>query len=681
MNSILNYDICYLKGIGPKKALLFNKIGVYTVYDLLRNYPRTYDDWSKITSIKNAAINEICTVCATVLKAPTTHRISGGMTLFKTVVSDGENDLYLTFFNNKYIPNLLKEGKEYYFKGKISGGFNKREMASPEFLPTEKAVDLIPVYAQTSGLSTREIANATKKAVNNYLQSFEEILSKDLRSKYELCHINYAISNIHFPKSEEDLKIARHRLVFEEFLILQLGLSKIKSRAKTFSSNVILRNFTNEFVKLLPFNLTGAQTRAIDEMVEDMTKSTPMNRLLQGDVGSGKTAVAAAVCYNAIKSNFQCAMMAPTEILAQQHASSLEKLLSPAGINVELLTGSTTAKNKRLIYEKLENGEIDLIIGTHAIISEGVSFKNLGLIITDEQHRFGVKQRMALAKKGNSPHTLVMSATPIPRTLALMIYGDLDISILNELPPGRQKIETYTIDSSKRHRAFNYVRKHLEEGRQGYIICPLIEESESDLASINAYAEILKENFSEEEFSILHGKMKPKEKDRVMSEFSKGDVKLLLSTTVVEVGVDVPNAVIMLIENAERYGLSQLHQLRGRIGRGVHKSTCILVSDAQNEEAVMRLNIMKQNSDGFIIADEDLKMRGPGDFFGKKQHGLPEMKIADMVSDMKILKMAQDCARNILNEDADLNLPENRRIKEQVKRLFEASGNDDGMIL
>ncbi len=681
MNSILNYDICFLKGIGPKKALLFNKIGVFTVYDLLRNYPRTYDDWSAACPIKEVVINDINTVCATVLKTPVMQRISGGMTLFKTVVSDGEDDLHLTFFNNKYIQNLLKEGKEYYFRGKVSGGFNKKEMASPEFMPVEKAMDLVPIYAQTSGLSTREISNAVKRALAAYLQSFEEILSKDLRAKYELCHISYAINNIHFPKSDEDLKIARHRLVFEEFLILQLGLSRIKNRFKTFSSHVISKNFTNDFLNLLPFTLTGAQKRAIDEMTEDMTKPSPMNRLLQGDVGSGKTAVAAAVCFNAVKNNFQCAMMAPTEILANQHAKSLTEILSPAGINVELLTGSTTAKNKRLIYERLEKGEIDLIIGTHAIISEGVNFKNLGLIITDEQHRFGVKQRMALAKKGNSPHTLVMSATPIPRTLALMIYGDLDISILNELPPGRQKIETYAVDSQKRHRAFNYVRKHLDEGRQGYIICPLIDEGESDLASVNAYAEILKDYFNEDEFAILHGKMKPKEKDRVMGEFSSGEIKILLSTTVVEVGVDVPNAVIMLIENAERYGLSQLHQLRGRIGRGEHKSTCILISDAQNEEAVARLNIMKQSSDGFKIADEDLKMRGPGDFFGKKQHGLPEMKIADMVSDMVILKSAQECAGNILKEDRELNLPQNRRIREQVLRLFKMSGNDDGMVI
>ncbi len=681
MNDIHNFNLCYIKGVGPKKTILFNKLGLYTAYDLIKNYPRTYDDWSRVTPIAQTVLNETNTVLATVLHAPTTHRISGSMVLYKTVVSDDEQDLHLTFFNNKYIPSLLKPSSQYYFKGKVTGGFTRREMSSPEFLPIEKSLKFMPIYAQTSGLNSREISKATKFVLGHFLHSLEDIIPKKYRQEYKLAHLNYSLSNIHFPKSEEDLNIARHRLIFEEFLILQLGLSRIKKRTKTFSSNIIKKDYTEEFVKLLPFSLTGAQGRAISEMVADLKKDSPMNRLLQGDVGSGKTAVASAICFTAIKNNFQCALMAPTEILASQHYHSLSKFLEPSGVKVELLTGSTTAKNKRIIREKLENGEIDLLIGTHALISDGVNFKNLGLIITDEQHRFGVNQRMALAKKGNSPHTLVMSATPIPRTLALMIYGDLDISILNELPPGRQTIDTYAVDSSKRLRAFNYVRKHLDEGRQGYIICPLIEEGESDLASVTAYAEILKEHFSESEFAILHGKMKPKEKDSVMTAFSNGDIKILLSTTVVEVGVDVPNAVIMLIENAERYGLSQLHQLRGRIGRGKHKSTCILISDAQNEESIRRLDIMKKYSDGFKIADEDLKMRGPGDFFGKKQHGLPEMKIADMVSDMQILKQAQDCALDILNEDHELVTPQNRLLKQEVLRLFKDSGNDEGMIL
>ncbi|MEG1426704.1 MAG: ATP-dependent DNA helicase RecG, partial [Oscillospiraceae bacterium] len=419
--------------------------------------------------------------------------------------------------------------------------------------------------------------------------------------------------------------------------------------------------------------------RAIADCVRDMGPSAPMNRLLQGDVGSGKTAVAAALCHAVIREGMQSAMMAPTEILATQHYHSLDKLLAPAGIRVELLTGSVTPKNKKRIYSALESGEIQLIIGTHALLSEGVQFNDLALVITDEQHRFGVEQRSALAKKGNAPHLLVMSATPIPRTLALMIYGDLDISILDELPPGRQPIETYCIDSTKRLRAYKYIQKHLDEGRQGYMICPLVEQGENDLASVTAYKEFVKDYFPPETTAVLHGKMKSKEKDAVMSGFMNGEYKLLISTTVVEVGVDVPNAVIMLIENAEMYGLSQLHQLRGRIGRGVHQSTCILLTDAQNEEALSRMKVMCATTDGFKIADADLSMRGPGDFFGQRQHGLPRLKIADMMKDLATLREAQECAGQILKNDPTLkNHPE---LLTEINRLFVVSGNDLAMIL
>ena len=477
----------------------------------------------------------------------------------------------------------------------------------------------------------------------------------------------------------QDLATAKYRLIFEEFLVLQLGLMRIKSGRKAQNLHLIPRAFPTAFEKLLPFTLTGAQKRAISEAVEDMAGDTPMNRLVQGDVGSGKTAVAAALCWAVIQSGFQAALMAPTEILAAQHYSSLSSLLEPAGIRCALLTGSVTAANKKKLYAALAAGEIDLVIGTHALIGDKVEFRDLGLVITDEQHRFGVNQRSALAQKGASPHLLVMSATPIPRTLALMVYGDLDISVLDELPPGRQKIETYLIDPAKRARAFRYVKKHLEQGRQGYLICPLIDEDESGLTSVTEYAELVRSSFPGVEVGVLHGKMKPGEKEAVMGAFSSGATQLLVSTTVVEVGVDVPNAVIMLIENAERYGLSQLHQLRGRIGRGKHQSTCILVTDAQNEDTLARLKLFRDTTDGFQIADADLKLRGPGDFFGQRQHGLPQLKIADMTTDMEVLRKAQECAKRLFSTGEWDTVPY-RGLRAETKRLFAKAGSE-GVVL
>lgn len=679
MPSLFERDISYIKGVGPKRAALFQKLDAPTAGDLLRLYPRSYEDWSQHVPVNIAAIGEICVVKATVLARPTEQRIKGGMTLYKCTVTDGETDLALTFFNNKYIPSLLHAGQVYYFRGKMGGTFFRREMTSPEFYTENKAMEILPIYPQTNGLSTRQIGAAVKECLKLLPEASTDPLPDEIRNEYRLCHLNYALQNIHFPMNFEAAEIARRRLIFEELLVLQLGLRRIRSKSKARTSHVLSENYVNQFQDLLPFSLTGAQKRAISDCLSDMNRATPMNRLIQGDVGSGKTAVAAALCHSAVKNGMQCAMMAPTEILATQHYASLCKLLEPAGIHVALLTGSLTPKKKRLVYEALESGEIQLIIGTHALISESVSFQNLGLVITDEQHRFGVGQRSALAKKGESPHMLVMSATPIPRTLALMIYGDLDVSVLDELPPGRQKIETYCIDSAKRRRAFGYIQKHLDQGRQGYIVCPLVEEGVTDLASVTVYSDFLKDYFSPEITAVLHGKMKPREKDAVMADFLSGKTKLLLSTTVVEVGVDVPNAVIMLIENAEMYGLSQLHQLRGRVGRGEHKSTCILLTDAQNEEAVARMKLMCSTTDGFKIADEDLKMRGPGDFFGQRQHGLPRLKIADMMKDMDTLREAQGCAAKLLQEDPLLT--SHRELLEEIKRLFVVSGNDKGMIL
>ncbi len=685
MSSLFEMDITRLKGVGPKRAALYKKLGVPTVGDLLRLYPRTYEDWSSCTPVRETVLNEVAVVRGTVLRAPSEHRIKGGRLLYKTAVTDGESDLELTFFNNRYIPNLLKEGETYVFRGKVTGTFLRRQMLSPEFLPQAKSRAILPVYPATQGLTSRMIANAVEEALKLLPETVNDPLPPSLRKQEELCHLGFALEHIHFPQSGEELETARRRLIFEEFLVLQLGLLRIKNGRKAENLHRIPNVFPEGFTKLLPFSMTNAQKRVVTEAITDMAGPTPMNRLVQGDVGSGKTAVAAALCWAVIEQNMQAALMAPTEILAAQHYASLSRLLEPAGVKCALLTGSVKAGERKKLFAMLAAGEIDLLIGTHALIGGQVEFHDLGLVITDEQHRFGVNQRSALARKGASPHLLVMSATPIPRTLALMIYGDLDISVLDELPPGRQKIETYLIDSGKRQRAFGYVKKHLQQGRQGYLICPLIEEGESEMMSVTRYAELVKQSFPGVEIGVLHGKMKPGEKERVMEAFSGGEIQLLVSTTVVEVGVDVPNAVIMVIENAERYGLSQLHQLRGRIGRGSHQSTCILISDAQNEEALKRLRLFRDTSDGFQIAEADLKLRGPGDFFGRRQHGLPQLKIADMSTDMAVLQRAQKRAKELLREQpgvpgVPLEGEEYRGLRAEIRRLFQKSGSD-GVVL
>lgn len=668
--------ITTLKGVGEKRAALFEKIGAPTVGALLRLYPRTYEDWKMSASIAEAPVGEVCTVCARVLQTPTEHRIRKGMTLYKVTVTDDESDLLLTFFNNRYVQNLLVPGETYLFRGRMSGSLLRREMSSPEFLQQGKAMQLLPVYPQTEGLTSRQIASAVQNALLLLPDPLHDPLPDVIRQQYGLCHLRFAMWNIHRPQNEGALAVARRRLIFEELLVLQLGLWRLKRREKAENTCPLQKDYTAEFEKLLPYTLTGAQKRAIREAVADMKGKSPMNRLVQGDVGSGKTAVAAALCYTVIKNGRQAALMAPTEILAAQHFESLSKMYAGTGIRVALLTGSLTPAKRRKLLEQLESGEIDLAVGTHALITDTVRFRNLSLVVTDEQHRFGVAQRTALAEKGEHAHMLVMSATPIPRTLALMIYGDLDLSVLDERPPGRQPIASYRIDSSKRQRAYGYIRRHIEQGRQGYIICPLVEEGESDMASVTEYTRRLREEvFPDLRIGMLHGKMKPKEKDAVMMAFAAGELDLLVSTTVVEVGVDVPNAVIMLIENAERYGLSQLHQLRGRIGRGKYPSTCIFLSDARGEEANERLKIMCSTDDGFKIADEDLRLRGPGDFFGSRQHGLPQLRIANMADDIEVLRQAQACAKELLAKDPELSASEHRGLRAEVRQLFEQAEN------
>ena len=671
MASLFEIDLTVLKGVGTKRVQLFHKLGVFTVGALLRYYPRDYEDWSSPVPISAAPLGETCVVRASVLRTPSEQRIRKGMTVYKVPVTDGVSDLLLTYFNNPYLKDSLKEGQQYLFRGKMSGTLLHREMTVPEFVPARKYTPVTPIYPLTDGLSNKMVISAVQQAFQMLPDQIRDPIPESLQLQYGVCSLREALEKIHFPNTLEEVAPARKRLAFEELLVLQLALSRIKKHVRAENTQKISQDFSEEFFSALPFSPTDAQRRAVAEAIADMMGNAPMRRLVQGDVGSGKTAVAAALCYTAVKNGMQAAMMAPTEILARQHFLSLSGLLGPMGIRTALLTGSLSPKKKELLRESLATGKIDFIIGTHALLSANVEFQNLGLVVTDEQHRFGVEQRSALSSKGLHPHTLVMSATPIPRTLALMIYGDLDLSVLNELPPGRQKIDTFVIDSGKRQRAMNFVRQHLDAGRQCYFICPLISESENDMASVSEYAQLLERHWLPGySVGVLHGRMKSAEKEKVMGDFADGKISALVSTTVVEVGVDVPNATIMFIENAERYGLSQLHQLRGRVGRGTEKSFCILVSDSRNGETLSRLRIMAKTSDGFQLAEEDLRLRGPGDFFGMRQHGLPALKVANLITDMELAKEAQKAAQQILSQDPELDQPIYRSLRGEIHRLF-----------
>lgn len=667
----LDSKIQYLKGVGEARAKALAKQGIYSVYDLLRNYPRTYEDWNFVTPIRDAQINENVCFKAIVAEVPTVSKINGGRILVKTAIADGTDYIHIVFFNNKYVKDQLKENEEYLFFGKVTlNKYGAKTMLSPRF---EKAGDkqrIRPIYRATSSLSSKNIERIVENALSQ-LGEIPEIIPRYLIKKYRLMPFSQALRAIHFPQSEGELTLAKRRLIFEELLLLQMGLLWQKTSTTGKVAPRMVADFSKEFWGSLPFEPTGAQKRAVNEALADMATSKPMNRLLQGDVGSGKTAVAAALMYNAVKNGYQAALMAPTEVLANQHYKTLKAFFGEE-IEITLLTGSQTAKAKKEIREKLKYGTVHIVVGTHAIIQNDVEFFKLGLVITDEQHRFGVKQRASLKDKGTNPHTLVMSATPIPRTLAMMIYGDLDISVLDELPKGRQPIKTYCVPTSYHERIYKFLKKNIAQGRQGYIVCPLVEESESDLIPATEYYEFLKStHFTDCTLGLLHGQMKAKDKDAVMSRFYSGEIDLLISTVVIEVGVDVPNATVMVIENAERFGLSQLHQLRGRIGRGSRESTCILLSDAQNEDATERFNIMCKTTDGFEIAKKDLEMRGPGDFFGSRQHGLPDMRVANLMTDTRILYEAQGSAKEIINCTVDITRDERLALENEVDRLFE----------
>ncbi len=671
----LTDNIQYLKGVGEKRALLLRKMGIDTVGALLRFYPRSYEDWSRITPIANARGEGTVCIRARVTTPVSEHRIRKNMTLYRFNAADQSGSMQITIFNSKYEAAKIRQGSEYLFYGRLNTDSFYNEMSAPKIAVI--GTDFIrPIYPATYSMSSNSLEKLMKTALTSVV--LDEILPEKIISENSLCSLDYAIRNIHFPESQEALQAARRRLVFEELFTLQSALLLLKTESRGKTPAVMEKDFSNDFISSLPFQMTSAQIRCTRECISDMASSHPMSRLVQGDVGSGKTAVAAAVAYSSAKNRFQTALMAPTEILAEQHFKTFNTFFEGTDIKIELLCGSLTKKRKDEVKARLLAGETDIVIGTHALLSDNVGFKRLGLVITDEQHRFGVGQRSALEEKGQSPHVLVMSATPIPRTLAMIMYGDLDISVIDEYPRGRQEIETYAVSSALHKRVYNYIKKHLDEGRQGYIVCPLVEESEEATPLISAeeyYEKLSADEFKDYRVGLLHGKMKAADKELVMKSFSAGEIDLLIATTVIEVGIDVPNAAIMVIENAERFGLSQLHQLRGRIGRGKHKSTCIFISDG-GSKAKERLQIMCKTMDGFKIADEDLRLRGPGDFIGNRQHGLPEFRIADLFSDMAVLRHAGLKAEELISRDPTLSRQENRAFRAEVRRIISEIKNN-----
>lgn len=673
----LNKEVQFVKGVGPNRVKLLNKLNIYTLKDLITYFPRNHEDRSIPKKIAECEDGETVLIKATALTKITEIR-TRRLSIYRLVVNDESSSCVITWFNQKYLKDKFKVGEKYTFYGKIENKGGTFEMKSPVF--DEDGVDkntgkIIPIYPLTSSLSQNVLRKIIESGIDEVYGNLQENLPDYILQKYKLLDINESYKSIHFPKSNLDFTRAKSRLVFEELLALQLALFRLKEGQKfdekgiKFDSNVKM----HDVIKTLPFNLTNAQKRVLDEIDKDMERDTAMNRLLQGDVGSGKTVVSIISAYKAVKSGYQVAIMAPTAILADQHLKNFAKMLEPFGIKCELLVSSVTKKNKEKILERLQNGEIDILIGTHALLEDNVVFKNLGLVVTDEQHRFGVKQRAKIVSKGGNPDVIVMSATPIPRTLALILYGDLDISIIDELPPNRKKIETYAVGKDMDERIIAFVKKLIKEGRQAYIVCPLVEEGDDDLGlkSVVELAEKYKaEVFSEYKVEYLHGKMKAKEKDDIMQRFKNGEIDILISTTVIEVGVDVPNASLMIIENAERFGLAQLHQLRGRVGRGEFKSYCILKNEGKSKVCKERMKVMCQTNDGFIISEKDLELRGSGDFFGTAQHGIPELKIANLFENIRELKEIQTLASQIIADDPKLQQEKNLRLKNLIEDKF-----------
>lgn len=674
----LNQNIGEIKNIGEQRLKKLNKLGIFTVKDLIEYFPRDYDDRSKVTKINELELNKVITVKGRVVAKPEVMRVRA-MQITKTRIDDGTGILELVWFNQPYLKNTIKAKEEYMFTGKVTEKYARLQMESPEYeIIDDKALlnsgRIIPVYASTYKFSQKLFRGIIFDTLKEIKGQLEEFMPENIRKSFNLCDRSFAIENIHFPENDESFFMARHRLVFEELFLLQMRLLQLKGNVKKKKSGAIFKSFSyKKLADQLPFEFTNAQKRVLKEITDELKAGELMNRLVQGDVGSGKTAVAMAVAYIAVNNGYQCAMMAPTDVLANQHFEGFKKVFEPLGINCVLLSGAQKKKEKTAVYNALEEGSADIVIGTHAVIQEAVKFKNLGLVITDEQHRFGVNQRMLLAEKGENPHILVMTATPIPRSLALILYGDLDISIIDELPPGRKKIDTIAVNTTYHQRVYNFIIKNANEGRQSYIICPMIEEGENkELKAVIEYTDRLRaEVFYELRVECIHGKMKNDVKQEIMKEFAEGKIDVLVSTTVIEVGINVPNATIMLIENAERFGLSQLHQLRGRVGRGSDKSYCVLISDSKNKVTAQRLKVMTQTENGFEISEKDLELRGPGDFFGTRQHGVPELKIANLYKDIPILKEVQKAAEGLYFKDPELEEEENLKLKNKIDEFFE----------
>ena len=667
----------YLKGVGPKTAERFEKLGIVTLADLLCHYPRRYIDFSRPYSIAEAPPDTECVVKAEVFAKPAGRILPGGRRMERITAGDDVSSLEVTWFNNPYAVQKLELGQEYYFQGIVTGGMLRRQMVNPQ-VRTAAQITAAPfeaVYPQTEGLSSTVIAKCIRQLLP-HAELLPDPLPEEMLKKYRLLSKADAVRAIHCPATEEEAFAARRRLIYEELLVLQLGIGRMKNRGSASTGAPMQRLDPAPFWASLPFSPTGAQRRAVDEILTDLSGSTSMNRLLQGDVGSGKTLVAAAAIWACIRSGYQAALLAPTEILAAQHAENLNRMLAPFGMRVALLTGGMKAAARRTTLAAIRSDEADLVVGTHAILSEGVEFARLGLAVVDEQHRFGVRQRGMLAEKAANPHLLVMSATPIPRTLGLLIYGDLDISILDELPPGRKPVKTRCITGKKRRDLYGFLDREIGAGRQVYIVCPAIEDTpDGGLNAVKSYYEdIAKALLPDRRVGLMHGKLKPKEKAAVMDDFKAGRLDALVSTTVIEVGVDVPNATVMVIENAERYGLSALHQLRGRVGRGAAESWCFLVSDNTAESVQKRLKFLCSTSDGFAVAQFDLETRGPGDFFGSRQHGLPTLQIADLMNDTRTLHAAQAEAAALLTADPLLEAPEHSLLAAQVEQMFTKAG-------
>jgi len=664
----LNLDIQYVKGVGPKRAKLLKKLGIQTVEDLLFYFPKDYENRSSILKIEDLTVGEKQTFKGYIVGSPREIKTSR-VIITKVPVKDGTGAVELVWYNQPYIKNNLKIGEEYIINGKLRFKYGQLIVENPVI---EKSEDfklntgrIVPIYGLTEGLTQNAIRKIMFNALKEHVQEVEEFFDEEFLSEKRLMDIKSALININFPQNEAYLEQAKYRFKYQELFLLQMALFLMKGSAKEKKGIKFERVDLKPFIMGLPFKLTQAQVKVLKEIIADMNSHKVMNRLVQGDVGSGKTVVAACSMYIAVKNGYQVAMMAPTEILAKQHYSTLKELFKNTDIKIGLLSGSLSPSNKKEVLEKIKKGDYDIIVGTHALIEDDVVFNNLGLCITDEQHRFGVRQRALLTQKGKNPDVLVMTATPIPRTLALILYGDLDISIIDQLPPGRKKVKTYVISSSVRKKAYEFAMKEVKKGRQVYVVCPLIEESDkiSAMSAEIVYREIYKDAFKEAKVGLLHGKMADSEKEKVMEEFVNGKIDILVSTSVIEVGVNVPNATVMIIENAERFGLAQLHQLRGRVGRSEFQSYCILISYSNSDVAKKRLGVLAQTSDGFKIAEKDLEIRGPGEFLGLRQHGLPEFKIANIVEDIDILKIVQKDVEELLKKDPKLeNYPKIKNI-------------------